>query len=134
MEIQKELALYRLREIQNEDMKLKIEEIKLGDNFNEISYEDKVQSSSKCKNNDTDYFKIKQLERKIKKNEIANKRVDNILSLLDQELFNLVKAICIDKKRKTVVQYELHMELRNLNRKLEKAINILENHINKHIA
>lgn len=48
-ESKRELALYRLREIEIDDMKLKVEELKIGEQLGAMNYEEKVQSSMKCK-------------------------------------------------------------------------------------
>lgn len=50
--IKKELALYKLREIEIDDMKLKVEELKIGEQLKAMNYEDRVQTSMKCENND----------------------------------------------------------------------------------
>ncbi|GEA30216.1 hypothetical protein, partial [Clostridium diolis] len=81
--VKKELALYRLREIEIDDMKLKVEELKIGEQLGTMNYEEKVQSSMKCKNNDYVMNEIEILEKKIRFNEIANKRIDNALKRLD---------------------------------------------------
>lgn len=47
--VKKELSLYRLREIEIDDMKLKVEELKIGEQLGAMNYEEKVQSSMKCK-------------------------------------------------------------------------------------
>ena len=51
--IKKEFMLYKIREVEIEDIKLKIEDLKLGEKFNLISYEERVQSSKRCTNNDS---------------------------------------------------------------------------------
>ena len=50
--IKKEFMLYKIREVEIEDIKLKIEDLKLGEKFNLISYEERVQRSKRCTNND----------------------------------------------------------------------------------
>lgn len=121
-DIEKELALYKLREIENEDLKLKIEEIKLGDNFGSMTYEERVQTSMSCKNNDKDMNEIDSLEKRIKINTIKNKRVDNLLKLLNQDELEVVEAICINKISKTQAQIKLNMSRKNVIRKLNQAI------------
>lgn len=121
-DIEKELALYKLREIENEDMKLKIEEIKLGENFGAMSYEERVQTSIKCKNNDKDMNEIEMLEKKIKINSIKNRRVDNLLKLLDKDEKEVVETICINKVSKNKAQYELNMSRGNVIRILNKGL------------
>lgn len=96
-DIEKELALYKLREIEIEDMKLKIEEIKKGDNFGSLSYEDKVQTSMVCSNNDKDMNKIAELHKKIHVSILKNRKVDNVLRILSAEEVECVKAIYINK-------------------------------------
>ena len=49
--IEKEFALYRLREVDIEDMKLKIKELQLCDNLSSPSFDEKVQTSQSCRNN-----------------------------------------------------------------------------------
>ena len=74
--IKKELALYKLREIEIDDMKLKVEELKIGEQLGAMNYEEKVQSSMNCKNNDYVMNEIDTLEKKIRFNEIANKTTE----------------------------------------------------------
>jgi len=128
-DIEKELALYSFRKIEIEDMKLKAEEIKLGDNFNEISYEEKVKTSKKQIENDKDMNEIFRLEKKIKQYEIANKRVDNLLRILEDDEIEVVKTILVDKVSKTKAQMKINMTRRNINRKLDIAMNKLKEHI-----
>lgn len=128
-DIEKELALYSFRKIEIEDMKLKAEEIKLGDNFNEISYEERVKSSKKQSGNDKDMNEIARLEKKVKQYEIANKRVDNLLRLLEDDELEVVKTVLIDKVSKTKAQMKINMTRRNINRKLDMAMNKLKEHI-----
>lgn len=128
-DIEKELALYSFRKIEIEDMKLKAEEIKLGDNFNEISYEEKVKTSKKQIENDKDMNEIFRLEKKIKQYEIANKRVDNLLRILEDDEMEVVKIILIYKVSKTKAQMKINMTRRNINRKLDIAMDKLKEHI-----
>ncbi|MEG3040881.1 MAG: RNA polymerase subunit sigma [Clostridium sp.] len=127
--IENELAFYKFRAIEIEDLKLKVEEIKLGDNFNEISYEEKVKSSKKCTGNDKDMNEIDRLEKTIKRNTLANKRVDNLLRVLDPDELEVVQIILIDKVSKTKAQLKINMTRRNINRKLDQALNRLKHYI-----
>lgn len=127
-DIEKELALYKLREIDIEDMRLKIEEIKLGDNFGAMTYEGRVQTSIICKNNDKDMNEIERLEKNIKLNTIKNKRVDNLLRLLTEEELDVVQAITINKISITEAQIKLNMSRKNIKRKLNQALGKMENY------
>ena len=98
--IKKELALYRLREIEIEDMKLKIEELKVGEQIGASNFDEKVQSSINCKNNDYIMNQIETLEKKIKLYEISNRRVDNALKVLSDAEIQVVKMI---KKKKNSI-------------------------------
>lgn len=94
----KELLLYKLRETENEDMKLKIEQLKVGAQISASGFEERVQTSITCKNNDYVMNQIETLEHKIKYNEIANKRVDNALKILSDAEIQVVKMLFIEKK------------------------------------
>ena len=121
-DIEKELALYKLRVVEIEDMKLKIEEIKLGENFNPIGYEEKVQSSKKrCINNDKDMEMIDMLEREIRRKQIANKRIDNILSVLNKDEYDAIKTLKIDKYSFSDTQVELNVSSSTLKRRIKSA-------------
>ena len=96
--IERELALYKLREIENQDMKLKIAELKIGEQLGAMNYDEKIQSSIKCKNNDYIMNEIDSLEKKIKINEISNKRVDNALKRLEDDEAEIIKKVYIEKR------------------------------------
>ena len=75
--IEKEFALYRLREVDIEDMKLKIKELQLCDNLSSPSFDEKVQTSQSCRNNDYVMNQISNLKSKIELYEMRNKKIDN---------------------------------------------------------
>ena len=129
-DIEKELALYKLRKVEIEDMKLKIEEIKLGENFNPIGYEEKVQSSKKgCTNNDKDMELIQKLEQDIKRKCIANKRVDNILSVLESDEYEVIETLKIDKLSLTKTLLKLNISKSTLHRRLKSAVDKMNQYI-----
>ena len=129
-DIEKELALYKLRKVEIEDMKLKIEEIKLGENFNPIGYEEKVQSSKKgCTNNDKDMELIQKLEQDIKRKCIANKRVDNILSVLESDEYEVIETLKIDKLSITKTLLKLNISKSTLHRRLKSAVDKMNQYI-----
>jgi len=122
-DIERELALYRLREIENEDMKLKIEELEIGEQLGASSFEERVQTSMKCKNNDFIMEHIETLKKKIRLNEIANKRVDNALKILTyKEDLDVVKKVLIDKKSINRAAQELIMNRKSVKNSLDKAL------------
>jgi DNA-directed RNA polymerase specialized sigma24 family protein len=112
--VKKELALYKLREVESEDMKLKIEELELGEKISSPGFEERVQTSTKCKNNDSIMYEIESLKNKIKFNEIANKRVDNALKLLSEVEIQVVKMVLIDKKSISEAARKLYRERRQV--------------------
>lgn len=120
--IKKEFMLYKIREVEIEDIKLKIEDLKLGEKFNLISYEERVQSSKRCTNNDSIMNEIERLEFEKNKKIIANKRVSNYLKVLDQVEAEVIKMILIDKKSKTYTVKTLDRSGRHIDRILEIAL------------
>lgn len=93
-----ELGMIKLREVQIEDMKLRIEDMRIGDTLKAIGYDDMpVSPSKKCANNDSNMFAIEKLEAIIKRYEISNKRIHNALNILNEEEIEVVQLVCIDK-------------------------------------
>ena len=124
--IEKELQLYKIREFDNEDMRLKIEELKIGDEIKGISYSEKVQTSRKNIDNGHTMEEIELLQKKIKLNELANKKVDNILSILNDEQRKIIKYIYIDRLSINKTAERLYMSRKTVKRKLEKIFKQLE--------
>ena len=118
----KELSLYRLREIEIEDMKLKIEELQIGEQLGAIGYEERVQTSMKCKNNDYVLNQIDTLKKKIRLNEILNKRVDNALRRLNSEEKDLIKKMYIDKNSLTKISKELNKNRKTVKKAVSDAL------------
>ncbi|WP_077860583.1 sigma factor-like helix-turn-helix DNA-binding protein [Clostridium sp. BL-8] len=124
--IKKELALYKLREIEIDDMKLKVEELKIGEQLGAMNYEEKVQSSMSCKNNDYVMNEIETLEKKIRFNEIANKRIDNALKRLDIDEAEIVKRVFIEKKSITRAAQELFKSRKSIKNSIDRAFQKLK--------
>ena len=120
--IKKEFMLYKLREVEIEYIKLKIEDLRLGETFNPISYEERVQNSKMCINNDSVMNEIERLEFEKNKKIIANKRVSNYLKALEQVEAEVVKMILIEKKSKTYTVKTLDRSGRHIDRILERAL------------
>lgn len=119
--IKRELGLYKLREIEIEDMKLKIEEMEVGEQLGAMGFEERVQTSLKCKNNDYVMNEINKLEKQIKLNEIANKRIDNSLRVLDIDDREVIKKVFIDKKSISRTSQELFKSRKSVVKTIEKA-------------
>ena len=119
--VKRELLLYRLREIEIEDMKLKIEELKVGEQIGSSGFEERVQTSMSCKNNDKIMNQIETLENKIKFNEIANKRVDNALRRLDSEEKVIIMKVFIDKKSISRAAQELFKSRKSVKKTIENS-------------
>lgn len=119
----KELALYRFRERENDDMKLEIEQLKVGEQLGAMGYEDRVQTSIKCKNNDYVMNRIETLENKIKYNNLANNRVDNVLKAIkDKEMRTIVTMVLIDKISISDTARELFKTRRQVKYAADKAL------------
>ncbi|WP_271812932.1 sigma factor-like helix-turn-helix DNA-binding protein [Clostridium beijerinckii] len=124
--VKKELALYRLREIEIDDMKLKVEELKIGEQLGAMNYEEKVQSSMKCKNNDYVMNEIETLEKKIRFNEIANKRIDNALKRLDIDEAEVIQKVFIEKKSIARASQELFKSRKSIKNSIDRAFQKLK--------
>jgi len=128
-DIEKELALYRLREIENEDMRLKIEELEIGEQLGSSGFEERVQTSMKCKNNDFIMEQIETLKKKIRLNELGNKRVDNALKILkDKDDLEVINRVLIDKKSIARTSQELFRSRKSVRNSLERALGELKKH------
>lgn len=120
-----ELALYKLREIEIDDMKLKVEELKIGEQLGAMSFDQKVQSSMNCKNNDYVMNEIERLEKKIRINEIANKRIDNALKRLDIDESEIIRKVFIEKKSITRASQELFRSRKSIKKSIDRAFDKL---------
>lgn len=121
-----EIKLYPVRVVAIEDMKLKINVIKMGENFNEIGYEERCQSSKRCPNNDRDMNEIERLNKKIKMMEIGNRRVDNAINMLSGREYEVINRLFLKKQSKTEVSKVMDRSQRQINRLLNKAIQTIE--------
>lgn len=125
--IKKELALYRAREVEIEDLKLKIKELEVGEQIGTSGFEERVQTSMKCKNNDNIMLQIDTLKKKIKANEIANARVDNALRIIkDDDDFKVITMVCIDKMSISNTARELFKTRRQIEYTLDRALKALK--------
>lgn len=120
--IKKELALYRLREIEIMDMRLKIEELEIGEQIGASNFNEKVQSSINCKNNDYVMNQIEMLKNKIKLYEISNRRVDNALKVLSDAEIQVVKMLLIEKNSISETTKKLFRSKRQVYYILDQAI------------
>lgn len=114
-QVELDITLYSSRITENIDMQLRIDEIEDRYNFNNIGYEQKVQSSKNCPDNLRTLEEVECLKVAIKKNIAINKRVDNWINipkrqierdvirllLIDNKSFGEVQAI-VDRGRKQV--------------------------------
>ena len=118
----KELSFYRLREIEIEDMKLKIEELQIGEQLGAMNYEERVQTSMSCKNNDYVMNQIETLNKKIRLNEILNKRIDNSLRRLNESEKKIIVAVYIDKNSISMTSRKLYKSRKSVKKTLENAL------------
>lgn len=117
-----ELSLYKLREIEIEDMSLKIEQLELCDNLGSPGFDEKVQTSINCRNNDSNMNQIETLRKKIKLYQILNKRVDNALKILGKEEKEVITMVFIDKKSRTRTARELFKDRKCVNKIINQAL------------
>ena len=80
------------------------------------------------KNIDNGYImeQIELLQKKVRLNELANKKVDNILSILNDEQRKIIKYIYLDKLSISKTAERLYMSRKTVKRKLEKIFKQLE--------
>lgn len=101
-EIKNIFRIYRERKCKIDNIEIEIENLKLS------GIED---------NN----VKIKELLREINKLKNENKRIDNMLNLLPEKEYKVVKLVLIDCKDKKKVASEIDRTERQLNRILNRA-------------
>lgn len=111
IDVKEQLKLYRKRACKINNKKLEIENLKI----------------SGISNYD---LSIRELEQEINKLENENKKIDNILSLLNENQYKVINLIYLQGKNKKRVAKELDRTERQVNYALEKGIrNIQENWI-----
>lgn len=100
--IREKIELYSLRKAKIEDMKLELIELELGETLKAQEYNESVQASIKCKNNDELLLKKERLINKIKFYEVSNNRVDKWLELIKNEKAReAIDYVYIQKMSKT---------------------------------
>lgn len=125
-DIREKLELYPVRKIKIEDMKLELEELELGETLKAQGYEEAVQCSPRCKNNDELLHKRNSLKSRIAYYETINKRVDNWLSLIKtSKAKEAIICVYINKMSKTQTAKKLdrcRRQIDNLVRQGEEEI------------
>jgi isocitrate lyase len=118
-------------------MELKIKELEIGDMIGSPGFEERVQTSMKCKNNDFIMNQIDTLKKKIEYNKIANRRVDNALRRLEQpsrpqteriekEDRDVIIKIFIEKKSISRTAQELYRTRKSIRKAIERGLNKIE--------
>lgn len=120
--IEKEFALYRLREVDIEDMKLKIKELQLCDNLSSPNFYERVQTSQSCRNNDYVMNQISSLKSKIELYEMRNKKIDNSMKLLEDYEREIIVKLLIDKKSISRTAAELFKSRKSIKKIRDRAI------------
>lgn len=120
--IEKEFALYRLREVDIEDMKLKIKELQLCDNLSSPNFDERVQTSQSCRNNDYVMNQISSLKSKIELYEMRNKKIDNSMKLLEDYEREIIVKLLIDKKSISRTAAELFKSRKSIKKIRDRAI------------
>lgn len=101
-EIKNKFELYRERKCKIDNKRLEIENLKL----NGINEDDQ---------------KIKSLKLEINELENENKRIDNMLNLLPEKEYKVIKLVLIDCKDKKKVAAEIDRTERQINRIINRA-------------
>lgn len=125
-DIREKLELYPIRNIKIEDMKLELKELELGETLKAQGYEEAVQCSVRCKNNDELLYKKNSLKSRIAYYETVNKRVDNWLNLIKaSKAKEAIICVYINKMSKTQTAKKLdrcRRQIENLVRQGEEEI------------
>lgn len=101
-EIERMLMLYPIRKAKIEDMKLQLEEMEFEYSLKAQQYEERVQTSPQCPNNDTLLLQKERIEKLIRYNEITCKRVEKWLDYIREEKAReVIRNICFLKKSKS---------------------------------
>lgn len=106
--IKENLILYRERICSIENKNIEIESLRI----------------SGLDNNDD---RIKTLDIEIKKMELENKKIENILKILSDKEYKIIKLIYLEGKEKKEVAAELDRTQRQINYSINKAIQIISN-------
>nr|DAL52974.1 MAG TPA_asm: Protein of unknown function (DUF1492) [Caudoviricetes sp.] len=91
-----------------------------------MNYDEKVQSSINCKNNDYVMNEIERLKKKIRIDEIANKRIDNALKRLDIDEAEIIRKVFIEKKSITRASQELFRSRKSIKNSIDRAFEKLK--------
>ena len=91
-----------------------------------MSYDEKVQSSTKCKNNDYVMNEIELLRKRIRFNEIANKRIDNALKRLQDDEAEIIRKVFIEKKSMSLASHELFKSRKSVKKSIDRAFEKLK--------
>ncbi|MFR5267192.1 RNA polymerase subunit sigma [Clostridium sp.] len=130
--VKAELELIKLREIEIEDMQLRIEEIELETSIQAQQYSDMPKGSSAIqKDNSKDMIYIDNLKLKIKKHQVANRRIENALKILKEEENIVLRMLVIDKKSITKVSEVLGRDRRTIGNLRDEALEKVYNFITR---
>lgn len=127
-EIKTILMMYPIRKVQIEDMKLKIEELEARDSLPAQGYGEKVSTSRVCRNNDNYLLEIERLEKIINVFTISNKRVENIVNLINNERQRrVVEGLLLHGKSKTQMQKEIDRSRKQVENLLKAGLEVMKN-------
>lgn len=121
-DIREKIELYSIRKAKIDDMKLELIELELGETLKAQGYDESVQTSVRCKNNDEILFKKERLINTIKYYEASNNRVDRWLSLIKNEKAKeAIKCVYIEKMSKTQTCKRLDRTRKSVDNLLKRA-------------
>lgn len=86
----------------------------------------KFKAQWNAKNNDYVMNEIETLEKKIRFNEIANKRIDNALKRLDIDETEVIQKVFIEKKSITRASQELFKSRKSIKNSIDRAFQKLK--------
>lgn len=123
-EIEKNLMLYPIREVKIEDMKLQLRELEMGATIKAQGYEETVQTSKQCSNNDKLIYEKERITKLLDFYIIANARVDNWIKCIKRQVAkDVVINTCIKKMAKSRVAASIDRSTRQVDNLYKEGIN-----------
>lgn len=129
-DIKATLMLYTIRNVQIEDFRLRLEELKTRNTLKAQGYEESVQTSTVCKNNDSYLYEVERLQKLIKTYTVSNKRVENMLGYIIKPLHkDVIMQLYLEKKSSTEVARSIGRSKRQVKRIEEEALETIYENI-----
>ncbi|MEG0297607.1 MAG: hypothetical protein RR620_12885 [Clostridium sp.] len=129
-DIKATLMVYPIRKVQIDDFRLRLEELKARDTLKAQGYEEAVQISKRCNNNDSYLYDEEKLEKLIQAYTISNKRVENMVKCIKKDLIReVVIKVMLDSKSINEVCKDIDRSERQVNNLLKEGLKIIAENI-----